>query len=46
MSDLITWDKYAKYLQEEQRRETWDEISERNMQMHIDNHPKLADQIV
>jgi len=37
--------KYARYLPEKQRRENWREICERNMQMHINKFPELADKI-
>lgn len=46
LSDIITWDKYAKFQEDVGRRETWDLLSERNMQMHIDNNPALTDKIV
>jgi len=46
LSDIVTWDKYAKHIPAMERRETWFDITERNMQMHIDNHPKLTDEIV
>ncbi|MBW3544823.1 MAG: hypothetical protein KY428_04350, partial [Bacteroidetes bacterium] len=37
--------KYAKYLPEKMRRETWDEIVTRNMMMHIKRYPHLAVEI-
>ena len=37
--------KYARYLPEEQRRENWNEIVTRNMNMHIKTYPELSDQI-
>jgi ribonucleoside-diphosphate reductase alpha chain len=37
--------KYAKYLPELNRRETWEELVTRNKEMHIKKYPKLKDQI-
>jgi ribonucleoside-diphosphate reductase alpha chain len=37
--------KYSRYLPEKKRRETWDEIVSRNMNMHIENFPELEDEI-
>ena len=37
--------KYAKYLPNENRRETWKELVDRNKAMHIKKYPKLVDQI-
>jgi ribonucleoside-diphosphate reductase alpha chain len=45
LSDLTVYNKYAKYQQEVQRRETWDEIVTRNMQMHIKKYPHLKEEI-
>ena len=33
--------KYAKFNAEKQRRETWEEIVERNRQMHVDKYNLL-----
>lgn len=41
MSDVVVHMKYAKYKDEENRREVWSEIVQRNMQMHIDHYPHL-----
>lgn len=35
LSDIIAWSKYARYLEDEKRRETPDEIIQRNMDMHL-----------
>ena len=40
LSDITVHMKYAKYNQDISRRETWEEIVERNMQMHIKTYPK------
>lgn len=45
LSDITVYTKYAKYLSEKQRRETWEELVNRNMQMHIKKHPKLQKDI-
>lgn len=45
LSDITTHMKYARYLPEEYRRETFQEITERNMQMHIKRYPHIEDQI-
>ena len=38
LSDITVYMKYAKFLPEHQRRETWSEIVERNKQMHIEKY--------
>lgn len=45
MSDIITHMKYAKYLPELHRRETYEEIVTRNKEMHIKKFPHLKDEI-
>jgi ribonucleoside-diphosphate reductase alpha chain len=37
--------KYAKYIPELQRRETWEELVTRNMDMHIKKYPQLEEEI-
>jgi ribonucleoside-diphosphate reductase alpha chain len=37
--------KYAKYMPELKRRETWQELVTRNMEMHIKSYPKLEQEI-
>jgi ribonucleoside-diphosphate reductase alpha chain len=37
--------KYAKYIPELQRRETWEELVTRNKEMHLKKYPNLADEI-
>ena len=46
LSDITVYMKYAKYLPEENRRENWDELVTRNMDMHIKKYPELTDNIV
>lgn len=41
LSDITIFNKYAKYIPELARRETWAEICERNMAMHIKKYPQL-----
>lgn len=45
LSDLTVYMKYAKFVPELQRRETWEELVTRNMNMHIKKYPKLKDEI-
>lgn len=45
LSEITTFMKYAKYLPEKQRRESWDELVDRNENMHIEKFPQLAEQI-
>ena len=36
LSDITVYMKYAKYLPELNRRETWEEVCDRNMEMHLE----------
>ena len=45
LSDVTVHMKYARYLPEKERRETWDEIVNRNKSMHIKKYPKLEQEI-
>ena len=45
LSDLTVHMKYAKYLENENRRETWEELVDRNKAMHIKKFPDLKDEI-
>ena len=45
LSDLVHHMKYAKYLPEKNRRETFSETVDRNKEMHNQKHPELADEI-
>ena len=42
LSDITVYMKYAKYIPELNRRETWDELVTRNMNMHIKKYPDLT----
>lgn len=45
LSSLTIFSKYAKFIPELQRRETWEEICLRNMNMHIKKYPQLENEI-
>jgi ribonucleoside-triphosphate reductase (thioredoxin) len=45
LSDITVYMKYARYLPEKKRRETWKELVERNKKMHIKKYPELKSQI-
>jgi len=45
LSDITVHMKYAKYIPEVNRRETWRELVDRNKAMHIKSYPKLKDEI-
>jgi ribonucleoside-triphosphate reductase len=45
LSDITVYMKYAKYIPELKRRETWEELVTRNMDMHIKKYPQLEAEI-
>ncbi len=45
LSDITVFMKYAKYIPETKRRETWDQLVFRNESMHIKKFPKLEKEI-
>ena len=45
LSDLTTYMKYARFNPELSRRETWDEIVDRNKEMHLKKFPHLEEEI-
>ena len=45
LSDITVYTKYAKYLPNKERRETWDELVTRNMEMHTAKFPKMKESI-
>ncbi len=45
LSDITVYMKYAKYIPELKRRETWQELVTRNMEMHIKQYPHLEKEI-
>jgi len=46
LSKLTVFSKYAKYIPELKRRETWDEIVDRYQNMMIKKYPKLEESII
>ena len=45
LSEITVFMKYAKYIPELQRRETWEELVTRNKDMHLKKYPQLAEEI-
>jgi ribonucleoside-triphosphate reductase len=45
LSDVTVYMKYARYLADKQRRETWEELVTRNKEMHIKKYPHLEAEI-
>ena len=45
LSEITVFMKYAKYIPELNRRETWGELVTRNMNMHIKKYPQLEPEI-
>jgi len=45
LSDIVIFNKYSKYIPEINRRETWEELVERNMAMHIRKYPHIKEEI-
>lgn len=45
LSDITVWMKYAKYVPELGRRETWTELVDRNKEMHLKKFPDMAEAI-
>lgn len=45
LSEITIFNKYARFIPEASRRETWEEICQRNMVMHIRKYPILKDEI-
>jgi ribonucleoside-triphosphate reductase len=46
LSDIIVWSKYAKYIDNQKRRETWDEITDRYEDMMVGRYPQLTGDII
>lgn len=46
LSSIVIHSKYARYVKELNRRETWEEICWRNADMHIKKYPTLSKEIV
>ena len=45
LSDIVVYNKYAKYIPKKQRRESWKELVTRNKQMHQEKYPQLKGEI-
>jgi len=45
LSDITVFNKYAKYVPELKRRESWEEIVDRNCTMHMEKYPLIQDEI-
>lgn len=45
LSDITVHMKYAKYQEDLKRRETWEELVNRNRSMHIEKYPELKNEI-
>lgn len=45
LSDIVIHNKYARWLPKESRRETYEEIVDRNKEMHLKRFPHLAESI-
>ena len=45
LSDITVHMKYARYLPEKSRRETWKELVTRNRKMHMKKYPVLTEEI-
>jgi ribonucleoside-diphosphate reductase alpha chain len=45
LSDITVHMKYARFIPSLNRRETWDELTTRNKEMHIKKYPELKDEI-
>jgi ribonucleoside-diphosphate reductase alpha chain len=45
LSDITVYMKYAKFIPELNRRETWEELVTRNKEMHQKKYPQIKDQI-
>ena len=45
LSDVTVFNKYAKYVEEKGRRETWEELVTRNKEMHQRSYPQIKEEI-
>jgi len=45
LSDITVYMKYAKFVPELNRRETWSELVDRNKAMHVKKYPKLENKL-
>ena len=42
LSDITVYMKYAKYIPEFERRESWEELVTRNKNMHLKKYPQFS----
>ena len=45
LSNITIYNKYVRYLKQERRRETWQELVTRNKEMHLKKFPGLSEEI-
>lgn len=45
LSEITIFNKYARYLPQKKRRETWPELVERNIEMHVAKFPNMEKEI-
>ena len=45
LSDITVYMKYARYMKDKDRRETWEELVDRNKSMHLKKYPNLGNEI-
>lgn len=45
LSDIVVFQKYARFIPEISRRESWEELVERNQAMHMRKYPQLKSEI-
>lgn len=45
LSDITVFNKYAKYVPTLERRESWEEICDRNLEMHVKKYPALEAEV-
>ena len=45
LSDIVVYMKYAKFVPDLKRRETWEELVTRNKEMHQEKFPELKEEI-
>jgi len=45
LSYITTYMKYARHISEKYRREPWEEIVDRNKEMHLKKFPNLSEEI-
>ena len=46
LSNITVFNKYAKYVDKLERRETWAELVDRNLDMHVRKYPDFKEEIV